>query len=272
MTPGRVRDYVHGYADREADRLVDQADAVRTLLHHDTAYSAGARVLEAGCGVGAQTITLARNSPRAWIASVDISLDSLRRARAAAHRAEARNVAFSGADLFALPFEDRTFDHVFVCYVLEHLRDPVGALVALRGALKEGGSITVIEGDHGSCFFHPMGRKASHAWECLIEVQESLGGDPRIGRRLHPLLADAGFHHVHVSPRIVYGDQSKPDVVEAFWERTIIPMVEGVEAQAIEDGLIDRAAWDKGIRELQAVSRSVAGTFAYTFFKAVGTK
>jgi tRNA A58 N-methylase Trm61 len=43
------------------------------LLHSDTSYPAGSRVLEAGCGVGAQTVTLARNSPGALITSVDIS-------------------------------------------------------------------------------------------------------------------------------------------------------------------------------------------------------
>ena len=56
-------DYVHGYETRENVRLQDQASALVELLHHDTFYPAGSRVLEAGCGVGAQTVTLARNSP-----------------------------------------------------------------------------------------------------------------------------------------------------------------------------------------------------------------
>jgi hypothetical protein len=48
-----TRAYVHGYAPREAQRLLDQAGTLADLLHHDTAYPAGSRVLEAGCGVGA---------------------------------------------------------------------------------------------------------------------------------------------------------------------------------------------------------------------------
>ncbi len=47
-------DYVHGYDTRENVRLQDQASALVELLHHDTFYPAGSRVLEAGCGVGAQ--------------------------------------------------------------------------------------------------------------------------------------------------------------------------------------------------------------------------
>ena len=39
--------------------------------------------------------------------------------------------------------------------VLEHLRDPPGALASLKAVLKPGGTITVIKGDHGSTYFHP---------------------------------------------------------------------------------------------------------------------
>lgn len=57
--------YVHGYDPRENIRLQDQATTLVDLLHSDTVFPAGSRVLEAGCGVGAQTVTLARNSPGA---------------------------------------------------------------------------------------------------------------------------------------------------------------------------------------------------------------
>ena len=59
--------YVHGYDHRENIRLQDQASTLVELLHSDTSYPAGSRVLEAGCGVGAQTVTLASNSPNALI-------------------------------------------------------------------------------------------------------------------------------------------------------------------------------------------------------------
>lgn len=53
-------DYVHGYSDEEAGRLVDQANTLSTLLHDGTHYLEGSKVLEAGCGVGAQTVILAK--------------------------------------------------------------------------------------------------------------------------------------------------------------------------------------------------------------------
>ena len=88
--------YVHGYADREGERLNDQAGALVELLHHDTSYPPGARVLEAGCGVGAQTVTLVANSPGARFTSIDVSAESLAIAR---ERVTADNVEFVQADL-----------------------------------------------------------------------------------------------------------------------------------------------------------------------------
>ena len=274
MTCGPVMsksDYVHGYSERESRRLRDQCQTLAQLLHHDTAYPAGSRVLEAGCGVGAQTVVLARNSPQAQITSVDVSPESIRAARAAVERAGLGNVAFQVADIFQLPFPEASFDHVFVCFVLEHLRHPAEALCRLRAVLKPGGTLTAIEGDHGSTFFHPRSDAAWRTVQCLIDVQAAMGGNALVGRELYPLLCKAGFREVAVSPRFVYVDASRPAWVEGFTHNTYIAMVEGVREQALAAGMIDRAAWDRGIADLKA-SAGPGGTFCYTFFKGVAVK
>ena len=70
-------DYVHGYSGRERERLGDQASTLADLLHSDTFYPSGSVILEVACGVGAQTVTLARRSPEATIVAMDISDESL---------------------------------------------------------------------------------------------------------------------------------------------------------------------------------------------------
>src|SRR6266404_8343322 len=132
--------YVHGYHARENERLQDQAGTLVELLHGDTAYPAGSAVLEAGCGVGAQTITLAQRSPEARFTSVNVSADSIAEAKRRAGQAGITNVEFRQADIFALPFRDESFDHVFVCFVLEHLSRPVEALAILNRLLRPGGT------------------------------------------------------------------------------------------------------------------------------------
>ena len=56
--------YVHGYEGLESLRLRDQARTLEELLHGDMRYPPGATVLEAGCGVGAQTVALAATARR----------------------------------------------------------------------------------------------------------------------------------------------------------------------------------------------------------------
>src|SRR6478609_8119496 len=110
-------EYVHGYHSRENERLHDQADALADLLHWDTEYSAGSLILEAGCGVGAQTVTLARRSPNARFIAIDVSAESLTQAKQKIDAADLTNVEFQQADIFSLPFPAGSFDHVFVCFV-----------------------------------------------------------------------------------------------------------------------------------------------------------
>lgn len=263
--------YVHGYHPRESERLRDQAGTLLDLLHSDTSYPRKSRVLEAGCGVGAQTVTLARNSPGARITSVDISANSLKEAGAKVEAAGLANVRFLQADIFALPFDPESFDHVFVCFVLEHLSRPLEALAALKALLRPGGTITVIEGDHGSAYFHPDSAAARDAIRCLVELQRRAGGNAMIGRQVYPLLVDAGFDAVRVSPRMVYVDSSRPALVDGFTRKTFAAMVEGVRASAIEAGIVEPEIFDAGIRALYRTAEA-DGVFCYTFFKAVGEK
>ena len=263
--------YVHGYDERAQARLLDQAASLVELLHSDTAYPAGALVLEAGCGVGAQTVTLARNSPDARFLSVDISADSLAQAEARVGEAGLANVEFRQADIFDLPFEPEAFDHVFVCFLLEHLPEPVEALVTLGGLLKAGGTMTVIEGDHGSAYYHPASAAAQAAIQCQVDLQAAAGGNANIGREVYPLMVEAGLDDVRVSPRMVYVDSSRPELVEGFTKKTFTAMVEGVREPAIAAGLAEPEAFDAGIRALYRTAEA-DGVFCYTFFKGVGVK
>ena len=261
--------YVHGYDPRESRRLQDQASTLVELLHSDTCYPAGSRVLEAGCGVGAQTATLSRNSPEASITSLDISRASILQARRRAREASLENVDILQADIFHLPFEPQSFDHIFLCFVLEHLPQPVEALIALEEFIRPGGTITVIEGDHGSAYFHPDSIAAKRAIASLVELQRIAGGNAMIGRELYPLLSKAGFSSVRVSPRLVYADSSRPEMVEGFTKNTFTAMIEGVREQAIKSGMIEAKGFDEGIRDLYRTAEE-DGVFCYTFFKATG--
>jgi SAM-dependent methyltransferase len=181
------------------------------------------------------------------------------------------NVTFQQADIHRLPFDDQSFDHVFVCFPLEHLAEPELGLAEFRRVLRPGGSLTVVEGDHGSAYFHPESEAAHRAIGCLVELQARAGGDSLIGRRLHPLLTAAGFRGVRVEPRMVYVDGSLPHLVDGFTLKTFTAMVEGVRAEALGQHLISEEEWVRGVADLHRTAEP-DGVFCYTFFRAVASR
>ena len=263
--------YVHGYSEREALRLNDQATTLDDLIHNDSLFPAGSLVLEAGCGVGAQTRIIAGKNPDTRFVSVDLSEDSLKEAGKRIRSEGISNVEFKQADIYHLPFNDETFDAVFICFVLEHLHNPGTALQELKRVLKKGGTLVAIEGDHGSTFFYPDSESAHAAISCQVQLQGKNGGNSNIGRELYPLLVSAGLSMVSVSPRNVYVDASRPQLVEGFIKNTFTAMIEGVGEKAVSEGIIDKQTFTKGISDLYRTAEP-DGVFSYTFFKAFGTK
>lgn len=263
--------YVHGYSDYEANRLHDQADSLSDLLHYDSVWEKGSLILEAGCGIGAQTKIVAPKNKYSKFISIDISLESLDQARKIADSNSIDNVLFQEADIFELPFEDEYFDHIFLSYVLEHMSNPIKALNKLKKVLKNNGTITIIEGDHGSTYFHPDSYAANKAIQCQVELQKQNGGDANIGRKLYPLLNRSGFKKIEVSPRQVYVDDSNPKWVEGFTKNTFTAMIKGVGEDAVSKNLIGKEEFEKGINDLNRTAEG-GGTFCYTFFKGIGTK
>jgi hypothetical protein len=86
-----------------------------------------------------------------------------------------------------------------------------------------------------------------------------------------PLLVEAGFDAVRVSPRVVYADASRPDLVDGFTRRTFTAMIEGVRDSAIGAGLIAPERFDAGVEDLHRTTEA-DGVFCYTFFKGVGAR
>jgi SAM-dependent methyltransferase len=263
--------YVHGYSEREALRLYDQAATLDDIIHNDSIFFKDSLVLEAGCGVGAQTKIIATKNPDSNFISVDISEDSIKEAKGMLESLRITNVELKQADIYNLPFKDETFDSVIICFVLEHLHNPLQALIETKRVLKRGGIMIAIEGDHGSTFFYPDSKYAYSAINCQIQLQKQSGGNSNIGRELYPLFKSIELSDISVSPRMVYVDASRPHLVEGFIKNTFTAMIEGIGDKAIQQGIVDSMTFAQGIKDLYRTAES-DGVFSYTFFKGFGIK
>lgn len=263
--------YVHGYTEKEAERLKEQASTLNDVIHYDSTFAEGSYILEAGCGVGAQTQIIAKINPGSKFISVDLSQDSLDKAQEMLRASEISNVQLLLADINHLPFSDETFDNVFICFLLEHLVNPVNVLKELKRVLKTGGQLIAIEGDHGSAFFYPDSIYAKSVINCQTQLQRQLGGNTNIGRELYPLVKSAGFKHISVSPRMIYTNANETELSKNFVKNIFTPMIEDVGKKAVKEGMIDNATFTKGISDLYRTAES-NGVFNYTLFKVFGTK
>jgi len=125
----------------------------------------GSRALDAGCGSGRFTVALAKRFQE--VVGIDISEPLIEIAQRERPR---RNVTYRVADLMA--FENSAgFDVVFSATTLHHLREIEAALLHLRGLLKPGGTMVLID--------NVASRPTPARWVHVLGALRQLPGDLR---------------------------------------------------------------------------------------------
>jgi SAM-dependent methyltransferase len=195
-----VTDYVHGYGTPEQERLVEQAEHWRHRLIADgTRLEPGTRLLEVGTGVGAVLAVLGQEFPGVRLTGLDIEPKQLEFARAHLERSGVEATLVQG-DALALPFEDESFDHVWMMWLLEHVPDPVAALREARRVLVPGGAITAIEVDYSTCHADPTSPAMEALFRAMVQGMAAAGWSDA-GTRLPGWLREAGFGNVDEGER-----------------------------------------------------------------------
>jgi ubiquinone/menaquinone biosynthesis C-methylase UbiE len=196
----KMTGYVHGYGTPEQERLVEQAEHWRHRLITDgTQLEPGTRLLEVGTGAGAVLAVLGQEFPEIQLTGVDIEPKQLEFARGHLERSGV-DATLVQADALALPFEDESFDHVWMMWFLEHVADPVGVLREARRVLVPGGAITAIEVDYSTARAEPSPPAIGALFRAMVRGMAASGWSDA-GTRLPGWLQEAGFREVDEGER-----------------------------------------------------------------------
>lgn len=268
MSETKTAKYIHGYQEVEQERLRDQAYVIENPIYDFIDFGTAQTLLEIGSGVGAQTEILLRRFPHLSITGIEYEAKQIETAwkNLLNQGYSAPKVNFIQQDATNLSLES-SFDAAFVCWVLEHVQDPLAVLVNTRNHLKPGAKIVVTEVFNATFFTFPYKKELMDYWTIYNSYQEAIGGDPHVGAKLGNLLEKAGFQNIELrSGGFHLDNRDIPQRTRVFnyWKNL---MSSGAPA-LLEEGLINQeqvSNMQAAMDELRDTENSV---FYYSFIQA----
>lgn len=213
---GIAKGYIHGFDKKEQDRLFKQARVHEEIIFSQVDFSQCENILEVGSGVGAQTQILLERFPQAKIHCVDASEKQVARAKLALKKHIPKKVEVQKGDALHLPFSENSFDGAFICWLLEHVPDPVGILSEVRRTLKPGGALYCNEVLNSTFYIHPYSPATLKYWFEFNDYQWSLKGDPFVGGKLANFLIAANYQNISTKVLTHQYDNRAPKMRAAF--------------------------------------------------------
>ncbi len=258
--------YIHGTSNEEQSRLSLLNQITNRPFIDFLDLETEGRVLEVGSGLGILAREVADQVPLGEVVGIEQASAQLDVARGR----ESANLRFVQGDAHALPFRDEEFDLVYCRYVLEHLSDPAKALEEMRRVLKVGGRVHLQENNILATEFFPDCLNFQLVWQQFAELQEALGGDALIGKKLFALLKSAGFDGVELSiqPEVHWQGSASFEP----WISNLIGNLEGGRARLIEYALATSSEIDEAISDLRSLLRDPMSSAYFYWNRAKAVK
>jgi ubiquinone/menaquinone biosynthesis C-methylase UbiE len=256
--------YIHGTDESEQERLA-LLNRLTNPPFLDFLNCPRARsILELGSGLGILVHDCARRYTHARVFGIEYSPDQLSRVPSA------DRVHFTRADAHKLPFVSNTFDVTYCRYVLEHVAHPVDVLREMRRVLKPGGKALAQENNILVSVFDPDCPAYDHVWKQFAVLQQQLGGDALIGKRLFRYFSDAGFEKIELSFQPEIHHSGSPSF--GPWVENLIGNIRSGEQALTKHGLVTPAEIEGSIAELRALMDRIDASALFYWNRALGHK
>lgn len=179
--------YTHGHHDSvlRSHRWRTAENSAGYLLGH---LAPGLDLLDVGCGPATLTAELAALVAPGRVVGIDSAASVLVEARRTVSALD--NVEVTQGDVYNL---DGSFDVVHAHQVLQHLSQPVAALVEMARVCRSGGVVAARDADYRAMTWWPAEPALDRWMDVYQEVARSNGAEPDAGRRLLSWAREAGL-------------------------------------------------------------------------------
>lgn len=271
--PERPSIYVHGTSPREQARLklLNQLLNERSIRLMDPKL--GERMLDVGAGLGLFAREVARRTgvPTVGIERSEEQIAEARRLAASEKESEILAMRSGEAETLPLAAEEwGTFDLAHTRFLLEHVTDPLRVVKGMVRAVRLGGRLILEDDDHDVLRLDPEPAGFRQVWQRYIESYEVLGADPRVGRRLPRLLAEAGAKPVRAVCNSLAATQGEPAFGPIL--ENLVKVIDTAREIMVGKLGLDAGLLDRTYDEVCALEQVPGAAFWYAFCWVEGVK
>lgn len=261
--------YLHGFSKDEQERLRKQARFGEHTVYQNINLMGVQKLLEVGCGVGAQSEIILRRFPDIQLTGIDRSSKQL---AAAKHRLThlpgmENRFELKEMDATNMEFAANSFDGAYLCWILEHIPEPIRALSEVRRVLRPGSIVYATEVMNASFFLDPYSPNVWKYWMAFNEYQLEQKGDPFVGAKLGNFFMQLGYHDIQTEVKTWFLDnrypQARKDCIEYWAELLLSASEQLINAKLVSEDVV------KGMKEEMAkVANDPNAVFFYSFVQA----
>lgn len=231
----------------------------------------GSMALDAGCGPGNISAGLAELIPHGKVIGIDFSSDIIEQAQQNYPTLKYGNLEFEQGDIYNLRFEDESFDVIHLHQVLQHLMDPVLALIELRRVLKPGGILACRDADYGAFTWYPELPPLDRWHELYRAITQRNRAECNGGRFLKTWTMEAGLEPIDIGCSTwVFAKDGDRDFWGNMWSKRVIQS--DFADQAISYGFSNPQELEEISRAFLEWAQDPRGFYAVPHTEVIATK